>query len=204
MDGQSWANRIEEVTAMAESRRHTDNWYVFWVKMGYEEEAADEIIAAFNNEVTYQQLLIETFFRKRGKVKKETYTAFPGYIIMASEIENNDFLLRSRESIKNAKYTLKLLRYGESNQAVMREEERTAIESLWQGASSMETSTGFIEGDHIIITEGPFVGSESIIKSINRHKMQAVIEIEFARGLRRLTIGLEVVEKLPNIVDNVL
>lgn len=176
---------------------YSDNWYVFWVKTGYEQEAADEIITAFNiGEVFYQQLLIQTLFRKKGKVKKEINAAFPGYIIMASEIGNDDFLLRSRECLRKSKYTLKLLRYGESYQVVMREEERAAIESIWQGENCMETSAGFVEGDHIVITEGPFVGRESVIKSINRHKMEAVIEVEFAGCPRCLTIGLEVVEKL--------
>lgn len=173
-----------------------DNWYVFWVKTGYEQEAADAIIATFSDEeVFYHKLLIERFFRKQGSVKKEVHTVFPGYIIIASKLNNDDFFLQARECHKNSDYIIKLLCYGESHQAVMREEERSLLDSLWQGKSCMKTSTGFVEGDHIIITEGPFAGKESLIKSINRHKMQAIVEIEFAGCLRRLEIGLEVIQK---------
>lgn len=175
-----------------------DNWYVLWVKTGYEKEAADEIIAAFNDdEIAYQKLMIETFFRKQGNVKKEINNAFPGYIIIASMIGNDEFILRSRECIRRSRFIIKLLRYGDGYQAAMREEERAAIKSLWQGKNCMETSTGFIEGDHIVITDGPFVGIESIIKSISPRKRQAVIEIEFAGCLRCLTIGLEIIAKTP-------
>lgn len=177
---------------------HLDNWYVLWVKTGFEKEAADEITVAFkDDEVIYQQLMIETFFRKQGKVKKEINNAFPGYIIIASMICNDEFILRSYECIRRSRFIIKLLRYGDGYQAAMRKEERAAIESLWQGKYCVETSTGFIEGDHIVITDGPFVGIESIIKSISPRKRQAVIEIEFAGCLRCLTIGLEIIAKLP-------
>lgn len=41
-----------------------------------------------------------------------------------------------------------------------------------------------------------FIGTKSIIKSVNRHKMQAVIEVEFMGGIRRTTISLEIVKRL--------
>lgn len=57
---------------------YSDYLYAFWVKTGQEEKAADEIKAAFNDEVTPLQLLGETFFRKQRKVTKEIKIAFPG------------------------------------------------------------------------------------------------------------------------------
>ena len=81
----------------------------------------------------------------------------------------------------------------------MYEEERASIEWLWQDNYCIEASTGFIEGDSVIITDGPFIGHECIIKEIHPRKQQAIIEIDFMGGGRRIAIGLEIIEKLPQL-----
>ena len=54
-----------------------------------------------------------------------------------------------------------------------------------------------IVGDRVTITEGPLAGYESYIKKINRHKMEAVVQIEMMNAPRDVTVGLEIVKKLP-------
>lgn len=49
---------------------------------------------------------------------------------------------------------------------------------------------GFIEGDKIYIESGSMVGMESVIKEINRKKMEVSFELEFIGGIRRFTVGL--------------
>lgn len=176
---------------------YSDYLYVFWVKTGQEEKAAEEIKAAFNNKVAPLQFLVETFFRKQGKVKKETHLAFPGYVFIVTEISNDDFIIRAKECVRNSKGIIRLLCYGDTNEVAMREEERAAIDCLWQDKNCIEASIGFIEGDHIVITEGHFKGRESVIREIHPRRRQAVVEIEFMGGIRKATIGLEIIEKLP-------
>lgn len=50
---------------------------------------------------------------------------------------------------------------------------------------------GFIEGDRFYIESGPMAGMESVIKEINRKKMEASFEFEFMGNLTRFTVGLE-------------
>ena len=176
---------------------YSDHWYVFWVKTGQEEKTAAEIKAAFKDDVVPLQLTVETFFRKQGKVKKETHLAFPGYVFVATEIKNDEFVIRARECVHKSKSVMKLLCYGNVNEVAVRKEERVLIERIWQGKSCVEISTGFIEGDRIVVNEGPFIGRESIIKEIHPRRRQAIVEIEFMGGVRRITIGLEIMEKLP-------
>jgi len=176
---------------------YSDFMYVFWVKTGREEQALKQIDTAFGNDVVILQLMVETFFRTQGKVIKKTKLAFPGYIFLTSEIENNEFIFRSRECARHSLSILKPLRYNGTFQAAMREDERAMIDYLWQGKNCIETSTGFFEGDHVIITDGPFKGRESFIKSIAPRKRQAIVEIEFMGRLISTTIGLEIIEKLP-------
>jgi len=175
-----------------------DYLYVFWVFTGQENKAIKEIKSTFrDNEIVHLQMLVETFFRKQGKVKKETKIAFPGYVFILSEISNDEFIIRSRETIRKSNHVLKLLRYGNSCEAALRKEERMAIERLWQSEDCIAASTGIIAGDKVIVTDGPFKGRESVIKEIHPRRRQAIVEINFMGEIRSMAVGLEIVEKLP-------
>lgn len=179
------------------NRKYSDFLYVLWVKTGREEIAFKQIQTLFGDSITWLNLLVETFFRKQGKVLKITKPAFPGYIFLTTEIENNEFIFRARECARQSLSILKPLCYTGTFQAAMREEERAAIDCLWQGKDCIETSTGILVGDHVVVTTGPFIGRECVIVSISPRKRQAIIEIEFMGGVRQATIGLEIVEKIP-------
>lgn len=79
------------------SGTYSDFLYVLWVKTGREEIALKQIKNSFGEEVVPLELLVETFFRTQGKVIKLTKLAFPGYIFLTSEIENDEFIFRARE-----------------------------------------------------------------------------------------------------------
>jgi len=178
------------------STEYSDYMYVFWVKTGREEQALRQIDIEFGNDAVILQLMVERPFRKQGKIIYFTNYAFPGYIFVISEIENNDFIFRAKECARHSMSILKPLCYNGTHQAAMREDEREMIDSLWQGVECIETSTGFFEGDSIVITEGTFIGRESIIKEIHPRKLQAIVEIEFMGRSIRTTIGLEIIRKL--------
>ena len=170
---------------------------MFWVKTGQEEKAIEEIIKNFYGNVFYRNFLIETLFRKKGEVKVEIKYAFPGYIFISSKISNDEFMAQSKKFLYKYKAIIKLLCYGNTNEAAMKDEERAVLDFLWQEEECLKSSVGYTKGDHIIVTNGPFAGRESVIKGIDRHKRQAVVEVEFMGGIRRMTVGLEIVERLP-------
>ena len=175
---------------------YSDFIYVFWVKTGLEEKAAEEIKTAFNDEVTLLQLYVERFFRKQGKVKKVIYNAFPSYVLIVTKISNEQFIIRARECVCKSNAIIRLLCYGDTDEAAMHEGERAAIDHLWQDKNCIEVSTGFFEGDHIVITEGHFKGRESVIKELHPRSRQAIVEIEFLGGIRQMTVGMEIIKKL--------
>ena len=178
------------------SGTYSDFLYVLWVKTGREEIALKQIKNSFGEEVVPLELLVETFFRTQGKVIKLTKLAFPGYIFLTSEIENDEFIFRARECACQSLSILKPLRYIGTFRAAMWEDERAAIDYLWQDKNCIETSTGFFEGDHVVVMNGPLKGRESIIKEIHPRKRQAIVEIEMMGRLISITIGLEIIEKL--------
>ncbi|MNI87243.1 KOW motif protein [compost metagenome] len=78
----------------------------------------------------------------------------------------------------------------------MRDCERQVLESLCNDRYCIECSTGIIEGDNIRIIEGPLKGRSSIVKKIDRHKRQAVIQLEFMGDIRLVNVALEIISKV--------
>ena len=174
-----------------------EKWYAFFIKTGQEAKAAEEIKGAFEaGEVVHLEFSMEKLFRKKGVVHKEKGPMFPGYVFISTYIENDEFRVRTQDCIRRSKSIIKLLRYGRTDQAVMWEDERTALKRLLPNNHCIEASKGLIEGDHVVIIEGPLKGWESMIKSIDRHKMQVVIEIKLLGAIQQAVVGLEIMEKL--------
>ena len=172
----------------------SDYWYVFFVKTNKEELAVKDINDAFSNdEIKAFVPYVERFFKK----EKEKQIMFQGYLFVETTISSEEFRLRSWECIKKSKNIIKLLTYGDSEEAAIKSEERKAIQKFWKNDNNgIDASKGIIEGDKVIITEGSLVGMEIIIKKIDRHKMKAYVEIEFLGKLHIVDIGLEIIKKV--------
>ena len=56
-------------------------------------------------------------------------------------------------------------------------------------------STGVIEGDQVIVTEGPLRGYEALISMIDRHKRLAFLEMHMFGRTKIVKVGLEIVSK---------
>ena len=173
-----------------------ENIYVFFTRTGKEDKAANEIKETFKKEeITPFNLWTELFFKKHGEVYKEIKPMFPGYLFTTSHMDDEEFIQNTREIVRGSKNIIKLLQYGNSGLAAIKREERDLLENLLQGDNYIKSSCGYIRGDKIIITDGPFVGRESVIKSIDRHKMQATLELDILGEIRKVIIGLEIIKK---------
>ena len=56
-------------------------------------------------------------------------------------------------------------------------------------------SEGFIKNDKVVITSGPLVGREGLIRKIDRHKRKAFIEIEMFGRPQKVEMGVEILWK---------
>ena len=172
-----------------------DNWYVFFVKTGQEAKAADEIETFFPEEIKPRVLFAETLFKKNGIVMRKRQVVFPGYVFVTSKLDNERFIIQCRNLVLHSKAFLRILRYGDTGRAALQEEDVQLLNMLWADQNCLEVSIGIIEGDRVKVIKGPFAGKESLIKKINRHKRQAVIEIPFMGENRLITVGLEIIAK---------
>ncbi len=171
------------------------NWYALFVKSGQEARAAEEIKSYFFDKAETRVLSVETYFRKHGIVKKEKNVLFPGYVFALSELENEMFIIQCKNLISCSDLLYKILYYGDTRQAALNERDVGLLEKIWLGRDCLEASVGIMEGDKVKIMEGPFVGRESMIRKVNRHKRQAVVEIDFMGEVRSIAIGLDIIRK---------
>ena len=75
------------------------------------------------------------------------------------------------------------------------DEEVFLIDNAYSNNGVLGSSIGIIEGDRVKILSGPLIGKEGLIKSINRHKRSAIIELIMFGRVSTVKIGLEIISK---------
>ena len=168
-------------------------WYVIRVATNDEEKVKMFFERnGFETKVLYREL-----FRK-----KEEGTAairkllFPGYIFVLSELDALEFDKAITDlRFKYGKY-FENLKYDNEGTPALTHEEKRYLSHLAGDDEVVQTSVGFIEGDKVIITDGPLSGMESKIVYINRHKRIAKVEMDFMGEKRTITVPLEIVYKV--------
>lgn len=173
-------------------------WYAVQVQSGREERIRDwcqKLIAPS----ILKECFIPHYQRKRkyqGEWHTEEKPLFPGYIFMISDDAEELFF-----SLKRIPYLTKLL--GDKEQAISLYPQEVAFLTQMAGQERcIQMSYGYIVGDQVIITEGSMMNFHGKIKHINRHKREAVIEVEFFGGqLTDIKVGLEIIKKFDKNED---
>ena len=100
-----------------------------------------------------------------------------------------------REVLRRATEHAKVLKTGDELYPIYKQEEQL-LRRLTGDTTNVAVSVGMIEGDKIIVREGPLIGMEGMIKRIDRHKRMAVLEVELFNRISEVKVGLEIVEKV--------
>lgn len=168
------------------------NWYVIRVKTG-DEEQVRALLEDYDMSV--RVLYREVYWRKQGMVYNRKVRLFPGYIFVISDLDYRQFDIEiTKIKYDNGKF-FKNLRWDKEGTPALTPKEIEKIRHLTRDKDVVETSVGFIEGDKVIIMEGPLMGYESFIVKIDRHKRTAKLELDFLGEKRETTVPLEIVLK---------
>ena len=165
-------------------------WYVIQVISGKEHHIAQVCQARLlqNDE----EVFIPMYQRKKkikGKYELCEAILFPGYVFFDTE-QVEDLFYR----LKEVKQLTRILRTGDEF-TPLHEKEVAFLQSFGKKDHVVEMSVGYMEGDQVTINSGPMVDWTGRVKRIDRHKMIAVLEVEFFGRLTDVTVGLEIVEK---------
>ena len=173
------------------------NWVILFVRTGSEEPLARMLKENLNTDEYLPFLPVkETPRRNKGVIYKERKLLFPGYVFIQTDIEMDLIADKLEPILRSMQDIYSILHYGDNKKDVtVREKERLYWVHLFDSDFCVTGSVGFIEGDTIRVTSGALVGMESRIKRINRHKREAVLEMEMMGAMREVKLMLEVIEK---------
>ena len=173
------------------------NWVILFAKTSYEENLIQVLLKKLETDEFSPFIPTkETPYRSKGVIHKIRKPLFPGYIFIQTEVESELIAKKLKTALKDTKDIYSLLHYGsDKNDVAVRESERLYWERLFDADYCITGSVGFIEGDKIQVTSGALIGFEGQIKRINRHKREAIVEMEMMGAKRDVTVMLEIVEK---------
>ncbi len=169
------------------------NWYVLFVMGGYEEKVKDTLIREGYDAFLPKKVIL---YRKERRYIRQEKLMFPGYVFVESEQDYVSF--DSAIRILKMKITgiLRNLKYDNEGTTPLTSQEVQLLERLLGKKKVVEHSIGVIEGDKIIITEGPLMGFESQIVHIDRHKRLATLELDMLGDKRLTKVSLEIISKV--------
>lgn len=136
-------------------------------------------------------------FLIRKGVKIRVYEPlFRGYVFVETDADALGFQAFLLERVKPLKEFVRVLRHREQDLETVYPEEKAWILKYCDRQMVIEPSIGYIEGDRILITEGPLVGQEHLIKRVNRHKRWVEVELMMFDQIQRLQLSCDIIQKL--------
>jgi len=176
------------------------DWIILYVRHGFEYKVLRVLQERLDTK--YFSPFIpcwEKFYKNRGVILNKYKLLFPGYIFLQTEIDPknvaNELRRELRDKVK-CKHIYKILHYGNNqDNIVVKAEERIYWDRLLDKNFCLSGSVGFIKSDLVNIVSGPLHGLEGRIKYINRHKREAIVEIEIMEEKREIRLMLEILYK---------
>ena len=171
-----------------------EHLFVLFVRTGDEDEIVARIERELNSDMIHPFVPCKMVsFRKRGTTKQVVQVCFPGYVFLESAMDGGQFFEVEYQNIRKIKGIYKLLNYGSIYDIAMQEDEKDALLALYR--NKIEKSIGVIEGDMVQIISGPLMGRESVIRKINRHRREAVVEVTMFGRVQPVILPLEIISK---------
>ena len=175
-------------------------WYVIQVIKGCEDAMASLI-----GRVVPQTVLAECFSPKfateiklRGQWTPCAKNLFPGYLIAVTDspVELESRLAQLHEFAH-------VLMQGESYAPLAPEDMEIIGAFTRPGERVIPMSMGVKDGERVMVTEGPLVGHEGKIRSIDRHKSTAVVEFDLCGRFVTARMGLGLVTADERVMEDI-
>ncbi len=179
-------------------------WYILYTRTNAEQRVIKDITEAYNKrafDYSFEPFCPESefYYRQKAAAQKDKIyrkrPLFPCYVFIETEMPPELFLKTFSTYIYNSPDIIRILRYGGSDNIALDENERKRFEYLFKGKRCFDHSVGYIEGDKIVVTTGPLMGHEGLIKKINRHNCMAIIKLDMFGGEIDAKVALEIVDK---------
>ena len=166
-------------------------WYVIQVQARHEEavvqKCRDRVLLPGEQAFV---IMAERMFRKKEGWEKQLHPAFQKYVFAEME-DVEDFRIRLRK----IKELAKLLEIGGDITPIRPEEQELLLE-LGGDDHIIRISEGYMEGEKLVVTDGPLKGLEGTVKRVNprQHMVEIVTSLLGEESVVRL--GVELVQRV--------
>lgn len=168
-------------------------WYAVWTSTGSEQKLCSWITEFVSHDL-YEVVfvpMIEKNLKIKGEWKTIQKPLFPGYMFVETDGKR---IVELYKKLKQSEQFSVILS-SDGKYSPIGEEETYLIDNAYKNSGILGSSIGVIEGDSIKILSGPLTGLEGAIRSIDRHKRIASIEIIMFGRTSKINIGLEIISK---------
>ncbi|MDD2592340.1 MAG: antiterminator LoaP [Erysipelotrichaceae bacterium] len=170
-----------------------DNWYILYVKANREEKINQYLKTKGIDVFVPKRDVIYKRCNKKFLVRKLLFT---NYIFVRSNLDQSHFIYQIKEYKNEVEGIIRVLTYDKTGTPALNDQEKAFFKKLLGVHDVVTPSVGYIENDKVVITEGPLLGMESKIVSINKHKKYAkIVGKMFERDII-VEVSLDIVKKL--------
>ena len=168
----------------------TSNWYVIQVEPG-REEAMVELIGRVASAPALEECFYPRYatqMKLHGSWQDVSKPLFPGYVMAVT-----DDVCALVGALARVPEFCRVLTMGSVPQPLGADEVALVGGLTHPGARTVPMSRGVKVGETVVVVEGPLVGREAQICSLNRHKRTATLELDLCGRRVSTRVGLEVV-----------
>ncbi len=169
-------------------------WYVVQTVGGQEKHVLDLMNKLVDEELIQESFIPQYEVKKRiqGAWKVRTEVLLPGYMFVITDQPG-----KLREALRSVPKFTRLL--GNNDVFTPLDEQEVAFINAFTEPDHrvVEFSSGVIEGDEIVILNGPLMNQTGLIKKVDRHKRLAYLEVQILGRTKTVKVGLEIVRKRP-------
>lgn len=170
---------------------NSERWHALFVATGHEEKISKVLQKYFSSQLKFIVPRRELRERKAGKWHKVKRSLFPGYILLKGRVTVETYY-----RLKKVPLPASLLK-DEDGPQIIEEKELAVLNTLINTENGdVGISTAYRENDKVKVLDGPLVGLEGYIQSIDARKGRARVKINFLGNARTIQLGLDIIDKV--------
>lgn len=168
-----------------------DKWYALFVLTGEEDHVKERLEYRFRNSklkfIVPKRTLKE---RKEGKWQEKVRVLFPGYILLNGCIGVEEYYLLA--GIPGLLGVLKDC----YEPLEIRDQDMSVLKRLICDSDIVGHSSVLIESGKVVVVDGPLLGLEGLIQSIDRRKGRAKVMLNFACEPRFVDLSISIIQPI--------
>ena len=164
-----------------------EKWYALFVATGEEDKVKERIHFRMKDEIKALVPKRRMRERKEGKWDDKIRTLFPGYVLLTGQMDNQKYSF-----IRDVPGVIRLLKDGDGPQEI-HEREIRLISKLTYDNEIIGSSSIFVQGEKIVVIDGPLLGLEGNIKSIDKRKGRVKVLLNLMGEPREVELSVTMI-----------